>query len=198
MQTDFVLCRLFADLVHTFLRVIVFHSNAAARPTGGRLPFLRGAEVAAHSQPLWPPPQQAPTPLGAMQRQRGAPQPPPRLSRAKRSCQSSIGYRRRRLPGCKTRGGGFTHGRAEASGHEGRCGGEGLGWGKGQGLGARAAGRASASARAGPAGPRCAGMREGRDARAGPNGSRCVGMREGRDARAGQRRAGMHEGKLRP
>ncbi len=42
MHTDSVLCRLFADLVHTLSRVIVFHSNAAARPAGGRRPFLRG------------------------------------------------------------------------------------------------------------------------------------------------------------
>jgi hypothetical protein len=133
-------------------------------------PFFEGegAEVAVH----WPPPPQAPTPLWTM------PSPPrlsTRVSRAKRSCQPSIWYRRRRLWGCKTRGGEFTHGLAEVSRHEG-CGGEGLGGGRGQGLGARAA----VSARAGPAGPRCA------------------GMREGREARAGQRPAGMHEGGLRP
>ena len=74
----------------------------------------------------------------------------------------------------------ISRGRAEASGHEG-CRGKGLGGGGGMGPGVRAAGGASASssARSGPAGPRCA------------------GMPEGRDARAGQRR-GMHEGELRP
>ena len=42
MHTNSVLCSLYADLVHTLSRVIVFHSNAAARPAGGRRPFLRG------------------------------------------------------------------------------------------------------------------------------------------------------------
>ncbi len=42
MHTDSVLCRLFADLVHTLSSVIVFHSNAAARQAGGRRPFLGG------------------------------------------------------------------------------------------------------------------------------------------------------------
>ena len=124
----------------------------------------------------WPPPPQVPTPLWAMRGQRGAPLPPRRLS--KRSGQSSIGYRRRH---CKTRGGGSSRAggqrRADMRSGVQR---QGIGRG-GMGPGVRAAGGASASssARSGPAGPRCA------------------GMPEGRDARAGQRR-GMHEGELRP
>jgi hypothetical protein len=50
MHTDSVLCRLFADLVHTLRRVNVFHSNAAARPAGpggGRLPNRGGGAMAA-------------------------------------------------------------------------------------------------------------------------------------------------------
>ena len=130
-----------------------------------------GAEV------NWPPPPQVPTPLWAMRGQRGAPLPPRRLS--KRSGQSSIGYRRRH---CKTRGGGSSRAggqrRADMRSGVQR---QGIGRGGGMGPGVRAAGGASASssARSGPAGPRCA------------------GMPEGRDARAGQRR-GMHEGGLRP
>ncbi len=42
MHTNSVLCRLFADLVQTLSRVNVFHCYAAARPAGGRRPFLRG------------------------------------------------------------------------------------------------------------------------------------------------------------
>ena len=42
MHTNSVLCRLFADIVHTVSRVNVFHSNAAARPAWGRRLFLRG------------------------------------------------------------------------------------------------------------------------------------------------------------
>jgi hypothetical protein len=42
MHTNSVLCRLFADIVHTLSRVNVFHSNAAARPAWGRRLFLRG------------------------------------------------------------------------------------------------------------------------------------------------------------
>ncbi len=64
MHTHSVLCRLFADLVHTLRRVNVFHSNAAPRPAGAHAPFFEGkgadsAEVAV----LWPPTPN-PTPLG--------------------------------------------------------------------------------------------------------------------------------------
>ncbi len=127
IHNNSVLCRLFTDLVHTLSKVNVFYSNAAARQAGSVGPFFvgEGAEVAVH----WPPPQQAPTPLWAMLRQRGAPQPPPRLSRTKRSGQSSIGYRCRRLRGLQDEGRGVTtHGRAEASGHEGG-GAEARNWG---------------------------------------------------------------------
>ena len=79
--------------------------------------FYEGEGAQVH----WPPPPQVPTPLWAMRGQRGAPPPPRRLSRAKRSGQSSIGYRRRRLRGLQDEGRGvITRGRAEASGHEGR------------------------------------------------------------------------------
>jgi len=50
MHTNSVLCRLFADLVHTLRRVNVFHSNAAARPAGpgvGPLPNRGGCAMAA-------------------------------------------------------------------------------------------------------------------------------------------------------
>ena len=53
MHTNSVLCRLFADIVHTLSRVNVFHSNAAARPAWGRRLFLRGrrsrGELAANA-----------------------------------------------------------------------------------------------------------------------------------------------------
>jgi hypothetical protein len=42
MHTNSMLCRLYADLVHTLSRVNVFHCNAAARPAGAHRPFLRG------------------------------------------------------------------------------------------------------------------------------------------------------------
>jgi hypothetical protein len=42
MHTDSVLCRLFADLMHTYSRVNVFHSNAAPQPVGAHHSFLRG------------------------------------------------------------------------------------------------------------------------------------------------------------
>ncbi len=42
MHTNSVLCRLFADLVHTLSRVNVFHSYAAAQPAGAYGPFLLG------------------------------------------------------------------------------------------------------------------------------------------------------------
>jgi hypothetical protein len=145
-------------------------------------PFFEGegAEVAVH----WPPLPPAPMLLWAMRRQRRVPQPPPllstRVSRAKRSGQSSIGYRRRRLRGCKTRGGGFTQGRAGASRYEGGVRSRGIR----RGEGARS---------------RCASSRRGeREPRAGPAGPKRAGMREGRDARAWQGRAGMHKGGLRP
>ncbi len=154
MHTNSVLCRLFADLVHTLSSVIVFHSNEQRDRRGAVGPFFEGegAEVAVN----WPPPSQALTPLWAMLRQRRAPPPPPRLStrvsRAKRRGRSSIGYRRRRLRGCKTRGGGFTQGQAEASRHEKKVRRRGIGRGRGQGLGARAAEGASASSGPGQAG----------------------------------------------
>ena len=165
-----------------------------------------GAEV------NWPPPPQVPTPLWAMRGQRGAPLPPRRLS--KRSGQSSIGYRRRR---CKTRGGGSSRagGQRRADMRSGVQRRE-IGAGGGMGPGVRAAGGASASssARSGPAGPRCAGMPEGRDARAGQRrgmqegglrpkvrgntgvikaGPKCVSMRRG--ALAGRKCVGMRDGR---
>ncbi len=69
MHTDSVLCRLFADLVHTYRRVNVFHSNAALRLAGAHHSFFegKGAEVAV----LWQPPPN-PTPLGEAAAAKGA------------------------------------------------------------------------------------------------------------------------------
>ncbi len=44
MHTDSLLCRYFADLMHTLCRVNVFHSNAAPRPAGPL--SLRGSVLA--------------------------------------------------------------------------------------------------------------------------------------------------------
>jgi hypothetical protein len=174
MHTNSVLCRLFADIVHTLSRVNVFHSNAAARPAWGRRLFLRGrrsrgelAATAAGSYAL----------VGDAGAAGGA-----AATTTTFEAQRSVVHR---VPPPPLQDEGrrvISRGRAEASGHEER-GAEARDWagGGGMGPGVRAAGGASASssARSGPAGPRCA------------------GMREGRDARAGQRR-GMHEGGLRP
>jgi hypothetical protein len=67
MHTDSVLCKLFADFVHTLSSVNVFHSNAAGRPAAAHHP----AEVAV----LWPL-RQGPTFYWAKWLWRGRARPP--------------------------------------------------------------------------------------------------------------------------
>jgi hypothetical protein len=183
MHTYSVLCRLLADLVHTLSRVYVFHSNAAARPAGGRQPFLRGrsrgggalAATAAGTYAL----------VGNVGAAGGA---AAAITTFEGKAQPSVVHLVLLLPaaGAARRGEGGHH--ALAGRGDRTCGGvlrRGFGRGWGQGLDARAAGGASASARTGPARLRCVrgetrgkGRGERACVRAG-RGPRCTGIRGG-------------------
>jgi hypothetical protein len=159
LHTESVLCRLFADLMHTLYRVNVFHSIQHRDWQGPIVPFFegKGAEVAV----LWPPPPD-PTTLGERPTRAaggasallgeaaaagGGCRPIGRSGGCRRhhlrgrsaavSPTSSIGYRRRRLQGLQTcarqRGASRASGQRRVGMREGRA----RDWaGQGQGLGA--------------------------------------------------------------